>query len=56
MCTVFNWFLYIFYMILNYLYSRFLVLVQALNFYFNVVISNSYNFIIEADCLCDSIN
>ncbi len=25
-------------------------------FYFNVVISNSFNFIFETDLLCDSIN
>ncbi len=31
------------YMIPNYLYSRFLVFVYALLFYFNVVISNSFN-------------
>ncbi len=43
-------------MIPNYLYSRFLVFVQALHFYFNVVISKSCNFIFEADLLCDSIN
>ncbi len=45
-------------MIPNYLYSWFLVFVfvQALHFYFNVVISNSFNFIFEADFLCDSIN
>ncbi len=55
MCTVFNLFV-IFYMIPNYLYSRFLVFVQALHFYFNVVISKSCNFIFEADLLCDSIN
>ncbi len=43
-------------MIPNYLYSRFLVFVQSLHFYFNVVISNSFNFIFEADLLCDIIN
>ncbi len=42
-------------MIPNYLYSWFLVfLVQALNFYFNVVINNSFNFIFEMDLLLDS--
>ncbi len=58
MCTVFNLFVIFFYMIPNYLYSWFLVFVfvQALHFYFNVVISNSFNFIFEADFLCDSIN
>ncbi len=39
----------------NYLYSWFLVFVQALH-YFNVVISNSFNLIFEADLLRDSIN
>ena len=37
-------------MIPNYLYSRLLLFEQALHFYFNVVISNSYfklNFIFE---------
>ncbi len=43
-------------MITDYLYSQFLVFVQALHFYFNVVISNSLNFIFKADLLCDSIN
>ncbi len=43
-------------MIHNYLYLWLLVFVQALHFYFNVVISNSYNFIFEADLLRDSIN
>ncbi len=33
-----------------------LVFVQALHFYFRVVISNSFNFIFETDLLCDSIN
>ncbi len=46
----------VFYMIPNYLYSWLLVFVQALHFYFNVVISNSFNFIFEADLLRDSIN
>ncbi len=55
-CALFLIYLYFFYMILNYLYSRFLVFVQALHFYVNVVISNSFNFIFEADLLCDSIN
>ncbi len=42
-------------MIPNYLYSWFLVfLVQALHFYFNVVINNSFNFIFEIDLLLDS--
>ncbi len=45
-----------FYMIPNYLYLWLLVFVQALHFYFNVVISNSFNFIFEADLLRDSIN
>ncbi len=44
------------YMIPNYLYSWFLVFVQALHFYFNVVINNSFNFIFEMDLLLDSIN
>ncbi len=44
-------------MIPNYLYSWFLVfLVQALHFYFNVVINNSFNCIFEMDLLLDSIN
>ncbi len=43
-------------MIPNYLNSRFLVFVQALHFYFNVVMSNSLNFIFETDLLRDSIN
>ncbi len=44
-------------MIPNYLYSWFLIfLVQALHFYFNVVINNSFNFIFEMDLLLDSIN
>ncbi len=43
-------------MILNYLYSRFLVFVQALHFDFNVVINNSFNFIFEMVLLLDSIN
>ncbi len=43
-------------MIPDYLYSWFLVFVQALNFYFNVVINNSFNFIFEMDLLLDSIN
>ncbi len=43
------------YMIPNYLYSWFLVfLVQALHFYFNVVINNSFNFIVKMDLLLDS--
>ncbi len=54
-CALFLIYLNFFYMIPNYLYSRFLVFVQALH-YFNVVISNSFNFIFEADLLCDSIN
>ncbi len=40
-------------MIPNYLYLWLLVFVH---FYFNVVISNSFNFIFEADLLRDSIN
>ncbi len=55
MCTVFN-FCNFFYMVPNYLYSRFLAFVQALHFYFSVVISNSFNFIFETDLLRDSIN
>ncbi len=55
MCTVFNLFVF-FYMIPNYLYSRFLVFVQALHFYFSVVISNYFNCIFETDLLRDSIN
>ncbi len=31
-------------------------IVQALHFYFNVVINNSFNFIFEMDLLLDSIN
>ncbi len=42
-------------MIPNYLYLWLPVFVQALHFYFNVVISNSFNFIFEADLLRDSI-
>ncbi len=41
-------------MIPNYLYSLFLVFVQALHFYFNVVINNSFHFIFEMDLLLDS--
>ncbi len=52
MCIVFLFF----YMISNYLYSWFLVFVQALIFFSNVVISNSFKCIFEADFLCDSIN
>ncbi len=43
-------------MIPNYSYSRFLVFVQALHFYFSVVINNSFNLIFETDLLLDSIN
>ncbi len=43
-------------MIPNYLYSWFLVFVQALHFDFNVVINNSFNFIFETVLLLDSIN
>ncbi len=43
-------------MIANYLYSQFVVFVQALHFYFKVVVSNSFNFIFEEDLLCDRIN
>ncbi len=47
-------------MIPNYLYSwleyKWLVFVQALHFYFNVVISNNFYFIFETVLLCDSIN
>ncbi len=46
----------IFYMIPNYSYLWFLVFVQALHFYFTVVISNSFNCIFETVLLCDSIN
>ncbi len=42
-------------MIPNYLYFWLLVFVQALH-YFNVIISNSFNFIFEADLLRDNIN
>ncbi len=47
----FTLFFYLFflYMIPNYLYSQCLVFVQALHLYFNVAISNSFNFIFEAD-------
>ncbi len=52
MCTVF--------IIIIFLHDsqlfRFLVFVEALLFYFNVVISNSFTFIIEADLLHDRIN
>ncbi len=44
------------YHITNYLYSRFLVFVQTLHFYFNVVIRNVFNFTFETDLLRDSIN
>ncbi len=43
-------------MIPNYLYSQFLVFVQALHLYFNVVITNSFNCIFKTDLFCDSIN
>ncbi len=43
-------------MIPNYLYSWFLVFVQAVQFYFNVLINNSFNFIFETVLLLDSIN
>ncbi len=43
-------------MILNYLYSRFLVFVQALHLYFNVVFSDSFNCILETELICDRIN
>ncbi len=43
-------------MIPNYLYSQFLVFVQVLHMYFNVVFSNSFNLIFEADLLRDSIH
>ncbi len=43
-------------MIPNYLYSQFLVFVEALHLYFDVVINNSFNFIFEMDLLLDSIN
>ncbi len=43
-------------MIPGYLYLWFLVFVQALHFYFSVVISNSFNCIFETDLLCASIN
>ncbi len=46
----------VFYMIPNYLYSQFLVCVQALHFFFNVVISNTFNCIFETDLLRDIIN
>ncbi len=46
----------IFYMIPNYLYLWFLVFLQALHFYFSVVISNSFNVIFETVLLHDSIN
>ncbi len=46
----------VFYMIPNYLYSWFLVFVQALHFYYSVVINYSFNFIFETDLLCDSNN
>ncbi len=54
-CALFLIYLYFFYMIPN-LYSWLLVFVQALHFYFNVVIINSFNFIFETDLLRDSIN
>ncbi len=43
-------------MIPNYLYLQFLVFVQALHFYFSVVIRNVFYFIFETDLLRDSIN
>ncbi len=43
-------------MIHNYLHLWFQVFVQALHFYFSVVISNSFNLIFETDLLRDSIN
>ncbi len=55
-CFKFICILYFFCIIANSLYLRFLVFVQALHFYFSVVISNSFNFIFEIDLLCDSIN
>ncbi len=45
-----------FYMIPNYLYSQFLVFVQALHVFVNVVISNSFNCVLETDLLRDIIN
>ncbi len=55
-CALFLFIYLFFYMIPNYLYLWFLVFAQALHFYFNVVISNSFNFIFETDLLRDSIN
>ncbi len=51
MCIILLFFILLIflYMIPNYLYSQCLVFVQALNLYFNVAISNSFNFIFEAD-------
>ncbi len=46
MCTVFYLFVF-FYMIPSHLYSRFLVFVQALHLYLNVVISYSFHFIFK---------
>ncbi len=54
-CALFNLFV-IFLQDPNYLDLWLLVFVQALHFYFNVVISNSFNFIFEVDLLRDSIN
>ncbi len=42
-------------MIRNYLYSQFLVFVQALHFYFKVVITNSFNYIFKTDVLRDRL-
>ncbi len=43
-------------MIPNYLYSRFLVYVQDLHFYFSVMIRNGFNCIFETVLLRDRIN
>ncbi len=43
-------------MIRKYLYLWFLIFVQALHFYFSVVISNSFNVIFETDVFRDSLN
>ncbi len=55
-CALLKIFFFFFYMTANYLYSWFLVFVQALHLYCYVVISNTFNLIFEADLLCDSIN
>ncbi len=55
-CTVFSLFVIFLHDSQLFIYLWLLVFVQALYFYFNVVISNLFNFIFEADVLRDSIN